>query len=224
MGAGEDSGTYTYDGTTLTMHYNAIQSPDGWSMDAHTETEIVKIDGNMMSISDRRYLFMLKDATLEEVLSYIDNNQHGPVGTWFIIGQPQKNDIDPFAHAQAGYYVFAPNGSFYYMSLTLAQSSDGWYFMGGGEDSCNGTWTLNGDALNLHYTVHHDRYYDEQAGYERSKPVECSATETYHIDFSGTQSQPFTHDRLGQLAAVQKNTDPNSSPIDAMIQYCNANF
>lgn len=224
MGAGEDSGTYTYDGTTLTMHYSAIQSPDGWSMDAHTETEIVKIDGNMMSISDSRYLFMLKDSTLEEVLSYIDNNQHGPVGTWFMIGQPQKNDIDPFAHAQAGYYVFAPNGSFYYMSLTIARSSDGWYFMGGGEDSCNGTWTLNGDALNLHYTVHHDRYYDEQAGYERSMPVECSATETYHIDFSGTQSQPFTHDRLGQLAAVQKNTDPNSWPVDAMIQYCNANF
>lgn len=224
MGASEDTGAYTYDGTTLTMHYNAIQSPDGWSMDAHTETEIVKIQGNTMSISDSRYLFMLKDATLEETLTYIDNNKNGPVGTWFMIGQPQKNDVDPFAHAQAGYYIFAPNGSFYYMSLTLAQSSDGWYFMGGGEASYNGSWSYDGTTLTLHYTVHHDRYYDEQAGYETSRPVLYDAVETYTTDLSGTETAPFTHDRLGQLAAVQKNTDPNSWAVDAMIEYCNASF
>jgi len=224
MGAGEESGTYTYDGTTLTMHFAAYLGSDGFNYPATTETYIVKIQGNIMSISSGQYLFMMKDTTLEDMLAYIDSNRTGPVGTWFMITEPQRSSFDNSDHANGCYYMLAPDGSFYYMSLALARSNDGWYHLGGGEDSYNGSWSYDGTTLTLHYTVHHDRYYDEQLGYETSRPVLCDTVETYTVDLSGMEAVPFTHDRLGQLATVQKCTDDTTPAVDAMIQYCNANF
>lgn len=224
MGSSENTGTYTFDGTTLTMNYDPVQSPDGWTAGGYTETEIVRIDGNIMSIARSDFQFMIKDAGLEDVLVYIDSNSAAPIGTWYMIAEPQYHSIANAYQTNGCYYELSPNGSFYYMSLALAQSNDGWHHMGGGEDFYSGYWSYDGTTLTLHYTVHHQRYYDEQLGSENTRPVLCDTVETYTVDLSGTGSVPFTHDRLGQLSTVQKHTDTTTSAVDAMIQYCNANF
>lgn len=148
-------------------------------------------------------------------------------GTWVAVGMPEASsgpadDIHSY-FADCGYYVFSDDGTFEYEQLMMAKS-DGWYHMGGGETSYSGDYQYDGTTLTLHFTTYYERYYDEELGYEMTRPVAYDCTEQFQFRLAedGLTTDHSEHPRLGQLLTFeQRNTN---DPILDMLSILTQNY
>lgn len=141
-------------------------------------------------------------------------------GTWMAIGQPTDTGDEYHSHfADAGYYIFGTDSTFRYEQVRLAKS-DSWYHMGGGGNIYDGTYDYDGTTLTLHYTTYYEFYFNEELGFEDTRPVEMDATEQFQfqLDPDGLPTNISEHPRLGQLVIFEpRNTEDPITQLLAMI-------
>ena len=83
-----------------------------------------------------------------------------------------------------------------------------------------GTYDYDGTTLTLHYTTYYEFYFNEELGFEDTRPVEMDATEQFQfqLDPDGLPTNISEHPRLGQLVIFEpRNTEDPITQLLAMI-------
>lgn len=212
-------GTWAIDGNTLTLRNEIIDYPaeDPDETDDTVESYTVQVEnGNLIIDGHPDCSTMLKDANAKDVYTYVTGGASGQstsssdlVGTWVILGAPEDNTVPdtPYAaFADGGWYEFRADGTFSLETRCIACENGGWYDMGGGEKSYEGTYQQDGNTVTLHYTTTYKHTWDETIQNVVSQPVAMDETEQFNIlpGVDDLVNITVEHPRFGQLCLFQR--------------------
>lgn len=151
-----DRGTYTFDGSTLTMHVTGYRLDGQWTDEDRGETHTLEvvIEGDAMTIANGNSAgFMLRDADISQLMAEVirqcaAQSDSAILGNWCAIdAEGYLNGENPSPQG----WTFNEDGTFSCSFLYAYDPEQGWQSVSGGATE-HGVYIYNGETLTLCYT------------------------------------------------------------------------